>query len=147
MTATEPKPNSPAKTGIAPERPIVFFDGVCGLCDRTVNFLLSADRRQSLLFAPLQGETAEALLNESQRDLKSMVFLTKGKAYRKSAAAVRILWTLGGCWQVAAGLLWLIPGPVRDLGYNLVAQWRYRIFGKRETCRMPTPEERARFLP
>jgi predicted DCC family thiol-disulfide oxidoreductase YuxK len=136
-------------TSTADSRPIVFFDGVCGLCDRSVTFLLDRDTRGSLLFAPLQGETAAQLLSDADRaSLKTLVLrLPDGRCHRRSAAAVRILWRLGFGWKVAAVLLWLIPLPLRNLGYRFVAASRYRLFGQRETCRMPTPDDRARLLP
>jgi predicted DCC family thiol-disulfide oxidoreductase YuxK len=127
---------------------ILFFDGVCGLCNKAVDFVLVRDRQGSIKFAPLQGDTARQLL--SPRDLEkldTMILWVEGRAYRKSAAAVRILWRLSPGWQVLGTLLWLIPLPVRNLGYSLVARNRYRIFGKRETCRFPTAEEKLRFLP
>lgn len=130
------------------ERPIVFFDGVCGMCNHTVDFLLKHDRRQQLLFATLQGTTAKARLGPRDvASLSSIVFLAQGKAYRHSTAVTRILWRIGGVWRVLGAMLWLVPWPVRHLGYQLTAKLRYRLFGRKETCRMPTPAERARFLP
>lgn len=137
---------SPLQT--LPQRPIVFFDGVCGFCNAWVDFLITRDPDGQLAFAPLQGETARQLLSEADRErLHSLVLWTPQRAYRKTAAVVRILWRLGGVWRVLAGLLWLIPLPLRNLGYDVVARNRYRLFGKKETCRMPTPDERTRFLP
>lgn len=128
---------------------IVFFDGVCSLCNATVDFLIRHDRFGSLRFASLQGETAAELLPaEVRQELKTLVLLTEtGGRYVRSAAAVRILWRLGGLWTLAAAALWIIPWPLRDVGYRLVAASRYRVFGRRETCRMPTPEDAARLLP
>ncbi|HUQ68246.1 MAG TPA: DCC1-like thiol-disulfide oxidoreductase family protein [Planctomycetaceae bacterium] len=131
-----------------PQRPIVFFDGVCGLCNFWVDFLISRDPDGRLAFAPLQGETARQLLSESDRQsLHSLVLWTQPWAYRKSAAVVRIAWQLGGVWSVLGTMLWLVPLPIRNLGYDVVARNRYRLFGKKETCRMPTPAERTRLLP
>lgn len=139
---------------LAPERSedavdcILFFDGVCGLCNKAVDFVLVRDHRGQIKFAPLQGDTAKSLLTPADlQDLNTMVFWVKGNTYRKSAAAVRVLWRLGTLWQIVGTLLWLIPLPLRNLGYTLVARNRYRFFGKKETCRMPTKEERLRFLP
>jgi len=126
----------------------VFFDGVCGLCNFSVDFLISRDPDGRLAFAPLQGETARQLLTDADRQqLHSLVLWTQPRAYRKSAAVVRILWQLGGLWSVLGTLLWLVPLPIRNLGYDVVARNRYRLFGKKETCRMPTPAERTRLLP
>ncbi len=129
-------------------RCILFFDGVCGLCNRAVDFVLAHDTEGHFQFAPLQGETARQLLSPADTsDLNSMVLLVAGRSHRKSAAAVRILWNLSLRWRILGTLLWLIPLPLRNLGYHLIACNRYRIFGRHETCRMPTPAERARFLP
>ncbi len=127
---------------------ILFFDGVCGLCSRSVDFVLARDHRLIFQFAPLQGETARQLLPPAYvNDLNSMVLMIEGHPFRKSSAAVRVLWRLGVGWQLLGVLAWLIPLPLRDLGYDLIARNRYRLFGKHETCRMPTPAERSRFLP
>ena len=127
---------------------ILFFDGVCGLCNKTVDFVLVRDRMSKIKFAPLQGDTARQLLTPADlENLNTMVLWVEGRTYRKSAAAVRVLWRLSVAWQVLGTLLWVIPLPLRNLGYSLVARNRYRIFGKKESCRLPTPEERGRFLP
>ena len=127
---------------------ILFYDGVCGLCNKAVDFVLLRDRQASIKFAPLQGDTAKQLLSPADlENLDTMVFWVAGRTFRKSAAAVRILWRLSLGWQILGTLLWLIPLPLRNLGYFLVACNRYRIFGKKDSCRMPTAEERLRFLP
>ena len=126
---------------------IVFFDGVCGFCNHTVNFLMKRDPNHTLRFAPLQGETAEAMLRAELRNrLDTIVFLKGERTYIRSAAVVRILSTIGGVWFVAAGLLWMIPLPLRDVGYRLMSSIRYRLFGKRDACRLPLPEERGLIL-
>jgi len=127
--------------------PLIFFDGVCGLCNWSVDLVLKLDKNEAFRFAPLQGKTAEELLTESDRkELSSVVLLNSNGKYRRSAAVVRIFWELSGFWSLLGTLLWLIPRPLRDLGYKLVVWNRYRLFGKQETCRMPTVEERNRFL-
>ena len=127
--------------------PIVFFDGVCGLCNSSVDFVLRHDRDGRLRFAALQGATAEQLLPPPDRQsLGSLVLWDEGHLYRRSTAVVRILWKLGSFWKVPASLLWLVPAPLRNLGYRVVAALRYRLFGKKSACRMPTPAERSRFL-
>jgi predicted DCC family thiol-disulfide oxidoreductase YuxK len=131
-----------------PQRPVVFFDGVCGFCNSWVDFLLSRDPDGQLMFAPLQGVTAEQLLTARHRaELSSLVFWTPQGCYRQTAAVVRILWTLGGLWALWGSLLWLVPLPLRDLGYVLVARNRYRLGGKKDACRIPSRAERTRFLP
>ncbi len=128
-------------------RRVIFFDGVCGLCNHFVNFVLARDVQGQFLFAPLQGTTSQELLGRTaDSPVDSVVFWDAGHTYQKSAAVVQILKRLGGIWRILGGLLWLIPRPLRDLGYAGVAKIRYRLFGKKEVCRMPTPEERERFL-
>lgn len=137
-----------AKLASSAAEAIVFFDGVCAFCQKSIDFVMRHDSAGRFQFAPLQGETAAKLLTASDREqLSSLVMLWRGNAYRRSAAAVRVLWVLGGVWRVLGILLWLIPRPLRDGGYRLVAAWRYRIFGKVESCRLPRPGEQARILP
>lgn len=127
--------------------PVLYFDGVCGLCNRTVDFVLRYDRRGAIRFAPLQGRSAaEHLTISDVRQLGSVVFSCNDRLWRRSSAIVRLLRAMGGCWPCLGWLLWLIPRPLRDLAYLLIASNRYRLFGKKETCRLPTPAERARFL-
>ena len=134
-------------TPTADSNSILFFDGVCGLCNRFVDFVLKYDRRGRVLFAPLQGtKAAEALPEDIVRGLDTVVLLDGDQCHIRSSAVVRIFWNLGGPWSVLGTLLWLIPKPLRDLGYKAVARSRYRLFGQKETCRLPTPDERARFL-
>lgn len=129
-------------------RRILFFDGVCGLCNWSVDFVLRRDFNNDFQFAPLQGDTAKALLTPADiENLNTLVLLVGDRTYRKSAAVVRILWQLGPLWRCLGALLWLIPLPLRNLGYSMVSRNRYHLFGKKESCRIPTAEERARFLP
>lgn len=133
---------------------VVFFDGVCGLCNRFVDFILSRDRRGAIRFAPLQGETAMRVLSAkcSVPSVKTPAFDTvvwlddSNREFVRSAAVVRVLWALGGLWWFIGWLLWLIPRPLRDVGYRLIAANRYRLFEKKDACRLPTPAERERFL-
>jgi len=128
--------------------PVLFFDGVCGLCNHVIDFVIARDRAGTFRFAPLQGETARERLPEADlRDLNTMVLWEEQGVFRKSTAATRVLIRLGGVWRLIGSALRLVPRPLRDAGYSLVARHRYRIFGKKETCRMPTAAERARFLP
>ena len=148
LTAATDVPISIDQREVDAVRRILFFDGICGLCNWSVDFILKRDVRADFQFSPLQGDTARALLSpEDVSDLNTVVLLVGGRTYRKSAAAVRILWQLGSFWQIVGTLLWLIPLPLRNLGYSIVARNRYRLFGQKETCRLPTPEERTRFLP
>ena len=130
------------------QHPIVFFDGVCGLCDMTVTRLLKMDRRGKLKFAPLQGETARQFLEPRDiQELKSLIYFDGRGPVRASTAVVRILWQLGGIWRFVSCNLWMIPLPLRNWGYGFVARRRYDWFGKKESCRLPQPGEMDRFLP
>lgn len=128
------------------DRPIVFFDGVCGLCNWSVDFLLERDRKAVLQFAPLQGETAERLLAPAERDLNSIVFRDGPQTWRHSSAVVRILWKLPQPWSALGTFLWLVPKPIRDFGYYATSRLRYRLFGKHEVCRMPKEGDAERML-
>ena len=101
--------------------PIVFFDGVCGLCNNFVDFLLDRDVDGVLRFAPLQGTAAEELVSEEIRTgLGTVVFADNGRTWIRSGAVSRILMRLGGRWKLLGMLLWVIPWPLRDIGYAVV---------------------------
>ena len=126
---------------------IVFFDGVCGLCNRFVNFMLRKDKKQELLFSPIQGSTAGEILTDEQRQkFDSIIFYDRGAVYYRSAAALRIIARLGKVWKAVLILL-VIPSFIRNFIYDVVARNRYHWFGKMDACRLPSPEERERFLP
>ena len=126
---------------------VAFFDGVCNLCNGTVNFLIDRDRRARLRFAPLQGPTFAGLAarHPELHGVDSFVLSQGGRVHVRSAAALRILMALGGTWRLAGALL-AVPRPLRDRLYDFVARRRYRWFGRSDSCRRPTPELRARFL-
>lgn len=126
---------------------VLFFDGVCGLCSRSVDWLMERDLSHKIVFAPLQGAAAERLLSQKDReDLDTVIVWERGKVYRRSEAVFRAVQLLGPKWNLLIAVLNFIPAPIRDIFYRAVAANRYPIFGKSETCRLPTPEERTRFL-
>ena len=127
---------------------LIYYDGLCGLCDRFVRFVLLHDRRGRFRFAPLQGETARARLPELPNpEALTTVVLEQESSFRtRSDAALAIVAGLGGAWRATA-LLRLIPRPLRDAVYDWIARHRFRWFGRRDECRVPGPEERGRFLP
>jgi predicted DCC family thiol-disulfide oxidoreductase YuxK len=128
--------------------PVVFFDGVCGLCNAWVDFVIARDWQGRFRFSPLQGATARDWLQMTpETSLDSVALVDAAGVHRKSDAVGRILVQLGGVWRPMGWLLHLIPRPVRNWGYDVVARRRYRWFGRKEACRLPTPAERARFLP
>ena len=126
----------------------MLFDGVCGLCDTAVQWLLDHDKEARLHFAPLQGELAAALRAEQPvipTELDTMVFIRDGQVYLRSQAALQILRELPAPWSWLS-LFRVLPSFLTDLGYRLVAATRYRLFGKLEACRIPEPEQAERFL-
>lgn len=129
--------------------PIVLFDGVCGLCNGVVRWLVRHDTARVLRYAPLQGTTAAALRAQHPQipaTLESIVLVDDRGIRMRSAAVVAIAGYLPYPWRLGA-LLGVIPAPLLDLGYRVVARVRYRIFGKHEMCALPKPEERALLLP
>jgi len=130
------------------ENPVVFFDGVCNLCNASVQFILKRERSSVLCFAPLQGETFRALEIPGKELLPdSIVLFENGKLYTESAAVLRIARRLSFPWRWLALPGWLLPRFVRDPIYRFIARNRYRWFGKKDVCYLPTPELKARFLP
>lgn len=127
---------------------VVLFDGVCNLCSASVRFVLRRDPAGRFRFASLQSEAGRELLRRhglDPDDLHSVVLVEDGRAYTRSDAALRIARGLGGGWPLL-GALRAVPRPVRDRVYGLVAANRYRWFGKQDSCMLPTPELRERFL-
>ncbi len=131
---------------------LVLFDGVCGFCDAAVGRVLERDREARLHFAPLQGRTAAALRArhpEIPEDVDTVVFVDASgdaeRVYLRSEAILRIWAELEPDRLL---LRWLrhVPRPLADLAYRVFARLRYRVFGKLDECRVPSPEERARFL-
>jgi predicted DCC family thiol-disulfide oxidoreductase YuxK len=129
-------------------RQIILFDGVCNLCNGWVNFVIDRDPRGRFAFAPLQSEAADRLLKDrgyARAPMASIVLVDRERVYDRSSAVLRILRGLSGAWPWLHGLV-LIPRPIRDLLYDWVAQNRYRWFGREASCRIPTPDLRARFI-
>ncbi len=126
--------------------PILFFDGFCMLCNKSVDFILKRDP-SLFLFAPLQGSTAQEKLDSNliQKDLKSIVLLDDKGIHLKSKAVLKTLYKLQGGWKFVI-IFFIIPEKIRDLIYDWIASSRYDWFGKSETCRLPSPSERKRFL-
>jgi len=127
----------------------VLFDGVCGLCDGFVAWLLRRDRAGVFKVAPLQGETAVRYVSPrhaSDPEAWSIVLVEDGAVFEQSDAVLRIVARLGGVLRLAA-LLRFFPRVLRDAVYGVIARNRYRWFGKRDACRVPSSEERERFLP
>jgi len=128
--------------------PVILFDGVCNLCNQSVDFVLRRDRKRLFRYASLQSAVGRDLLRAHRLppdNLDTVVLLIGGRAYVRSAAALRIAGQLGGLWRLAP-LLLAVPRPLRDGIYRWIAANRYRWFGRQDTCRMPKPDEQALFL-
>jgi predicted DCC family thiol-disulfide oxidoreductase YuxK len=128
--------------------PILLFDGVCNLCNASVQFVIRHDKKRQFRFASLQSEQAQNLLirfDLPPKALDSVVLIDDGKAFTRSSAALEIARKLGGIWAVAYIFI-VVPRPVRDAVYDWVARNRYRWFGKKEACMVPTPELKNRFI-
>jgi predicted DCC family thiol-disulfide oxidoreductase YuxK len=135
---------------MAAPRSVVFFDGVCNLCNGTVQFLIDHDKREVLRFAALQSEAAKAMLDgrdldPTRQSLDSVLLLEGDTLYARSDAALRIARRLSGAWPALYALI-VVPRFLRDALYDFIARHRYRWFGRTEACRIPTPALRARFL-
>lgn len=133
-------------------RPVLLYDGLCGFCDGAVQWILGHDRRGTLQFAPLQGDFAQALVarHPELAEVDSLILVEVGGEGRervrvKSDAALAVAAAMGGVWPILR-VLWVIPRPLRDALYDLFARNRFRWFGRRDACRVPTAEERGRFL-
>jgi len=127
---------------------IILFDGVCNLCNASVNFIIDRDPKNRIRFAPLQSETGKRLLqkfNLSTTEMDTLLLVEGEKYYTKSTAALRIAKRLQGPWPLLYSLV-VIPPFIRDAVYRRIAKNRYNWFGKMEACRIPTPELRGRFL-
>lgn len=128
---------------------IVFFDGVCGLCNGFVDFLLPRVRKRKIkdfYFSPLQGDFSKALLSEEKREkLDSIIFYDYGSYFEKSEAVLRVFQSLGGAYRILAFLISLVPRLMRDRIYDWIAKNRYLWFGQRDSCRLPSLEEKDFF--
>ena len=130
------------------EHPVILFDGVCNFCDASVNFIIDHDPKRHFKFTAQQLDAGQEILRKNGLDpakLDTLVLSEDGKIYTRSTAALRIAKKLSGGWKLFYVFI-LIPRPIRDVFYNLFAQYRYKLFGKKEACRVPTATERARFI-
>ncbi len=134
--------------------PVLLYDGFCGFCDATVQFVLARDRAGVIQFAPLQGDYARGVFarHPEVRDVDSLMLIEIDSATEReqvslrSEGALRLAFHLGGAWR-AAVVLRIIPRVLRDAAYDAFARIRYRVFGRLDACALPTGEQRGRFLP
>ena len=130
---------------------VIFFDGYCVLCNSSVDFLISRDKRDNFRFASLQSDKAAKILSEFDIDPNilanpdTVIYLRNGDLKFKSDAAIHIISDLGGVFSLFKSLI-LLPKSLRDSAYNLVARKRYSLFGKNESCRIPKREEKHKFI-
>jgi predicted DCC family thiol-disulfide oxidoreductase YuxK len=130
--------------------PVILFDGVCNLCNGSVQFMIARDPHEHFRFASIQSDAGEKLMREHgieppKGDPSSIMLIEDGKAYERSTAALRIVRHLRFPWNLAWVFV-IVPRPLRDVVYKFIASHRYKWFGKKDVCMVPTPELRARFL-
>ncbi len=136
------------KNEIESQGSIILFDGVCNLCNGTVNFVADRDPDLHFRMASLQSETGQKLLDRYQLpkdNFETIILIEDGKTFTHSTSILRILKRLNGLWPMLSVFL-LLPSPLRDWCYQWISGNRYRWFGKEDTCRIPTPEMAHRFL-
>ena len=129
--------------------PILLFDGHCNLCNASVQFIVKRNPAKTILFASLQSRAGRALLEKNNIDqnyIESLVFIEEERLSVSSTAALRTLSYLSS-WESQLKLLLVLPRPLRDLVYRFVARFRYKWFGRREQCMVPSSELMERFIP
>jgi predicted DCC family thiol-disulfide oxidoreductase YuxK len=130
------------------DQPIILFDGVCNFCNSSVNFVIKRDKKALIQFATLQSEAGNKILQAFSlptTEMNSFVFIENGKAFTQSTAALKVCRYLGAGWPLCYGFI-IVPKFIRDGIYNWIAKNRYKWFGVKDQCMIPTPEVKARFL-
>ena len=127
--------------------PVILFDGECNFCDSSVQFIIKNDPKGIFHFASLQSDTGQELLKKHHvpSNIDSMILIEENKVYYKSAAALRICRHLKGAWKLLYAFI-VVPRPLRNVAYDFIAKNRYKWFGKKESCMLPSPSVRARFI-
>ena len=128
--------------------PVIYFDGVCNLCTGTVQFVLKRDKRKVFRFASLQGEGGRKMLNAHKlpaQHYQTFILEEGARIFTRSTAALRVFKLLGGAWSLLYVFM-IIPAFIRDAVYNFISNNRYRWFGKKEECWLPSPEWENRFI-
>ena len=127
---------------------VVLFDGVCNFCNSSVNFIMDRDKNDRFRFVALQSDAGIELQKQYGLDpaeLSSFILIEDGRYFTKTTAALRVGKNLGFPWNLFYPLI-ILPPFLRNISYNIIARYRYRWFGKKDACRLPTAEEKARFL-
>src|SRR5436190_18213285 len=130
------------------DKPVIFFDGICNYCNAIINFIIRQDKRKIFRYATFQSNAGQKILKESKlptQIFESFLLLDKGKLYSKSTASLRLYNKLPWFCKWTQ-LFWIFPGFIRNGVYDIIAKNRYKWFGKREECMVPTAELRERFL-
>lgn len=130
------------------EKGVVLFDGVCNFCNSSVNFIIRHDKNDYFRFTPLQSEIGKRIserYNLEYGNLKSVILVENGKIYTRTTAALKIARKLSGAWPLLYAFI-VIPAPLRDIVYNIIAKYRYKWWGEMDACMIPTPEVRKKFL-
>jgi len=130
------------------KHPVILFDGVCNLCSSVVQFVIKHDSKKQFRFASLQSTFGENIMRRfglPADQLNSFILLEDDKIYTRSSAALRVIKKLNGLWWLMYGFI-ILPPFIRDAIYNLIARNRYKWFGKKESCWLPTPELQKLFL-
>lgn len=130
--------------------PILLYDGVCGFCNRSIQTIIAHDKKGELKFAPLQSKLGqEVIARHHLKDIDSVIFVERStgveRVFIRSSAALQIAGYLGGWWKLLLPF-YILPRPLRDFAYETFARYRYKLFGKYDSCMLPSPEIRARFL-
>lgn len=128
--------------------PILLFDGVCNFCNDTINTIIKLDKKGVFKFAPIQSEIGREYLEAhdyTPKDMSTVIMICDGNIYTKSDAALQTFKHLGGWWRYLR-IFTFIPRPIRNAIYDFIAKNRYKWFGKKEQCMVPTPDVRTRFL-
>lgn len=131
-----------------PTQPVILFDGVCNFCNAGINFIINQDKKKVFRFAALQSDAGQQLLQNHglpSQKFESFILIDEGKIYQKSAAGLRVYGKLPWYWGWTQ-LAWIVPQFIRDGVYAWIAHNRYKWFGKKEACMVPTPAIRNRFL-
>ena len=131
------------------DKKIILFDGVCNLCNSAINEVIKRDKKNNFVFTALTSETGQQIINHIKIDtntVDSIILFEEGVAYDiKSSAALKIMNDFSGVWKLTH-IFWLIPEATRNMIYDFIAKNRYKWFGKKESCMIPTPELKAKFI-
>lgn len=134
---------------IPKNKKVILFDGVCNLCNSSVNKVINYDKQNTFLFAALQSDAGREITKQlgiNTTEVDSIILYDSEMAYYvKSTAAIKVMNDLGGFWKLTK-VFWIFPEGFRDWVYDIVAKNRYKWFGKQESCTLPTPELKAKFL-